>query len=195
VSELTIIALVAGSYAASNVDNLTILVTWMLAGKMSAAAIARGYAMATVAVLIISTTLGLSSAVIPMGLIGYLGVFPIGLGLYSLIGQIRGGSRHSDTNTSTSNSAAIGFAATLTANSTDSIIIFSPMLADSMAIVDLYIASAFVVVAAAWFWMAKVASKRAAKLEAVTNVAGWIAPLIMIYVGIYILMNTATDVV
>ena len=192
-SELTIIALVAGSYAATNMDNLTILVSWMLAGKISFAGIARGYAMATIAVLVSSTILGLSSNVIPVELIGYLGVFPIGLGIYSLIGQIRGGSRQADANTG--NAAALGVAATLTGNSADSIIIFSPMLADSKGIVDLYIVSAFVVVAAAWFWMAKVASQRVAKLDAVTNVAGWIAPLIMIYVGIYILMNTATDVV
>jgi len=193
VSELTIIALVAGSYAATNMDNLTILVSWMLAGKISFAGIASGYAMATIAVLVSSTILGLSSNVIPVELIGYLGVFPIGLGIYSLIGQIRGGSRQADVNTG--NAAALGVAATLTGNSADSIIIFSPMLADSKGIVDLYIVSAFVVVAAAWFWMAKVASQRVAKLDAVTNVAGWIAPLIMIYVGIYILMNTATDVV
>lgn len=192
-SELTIIALVAGSYAATNMDNLTILVSWMLAGKISFAGIASGYAMATIAVLVSSTILGLSSNVIPVELIGYLGVFPIGLGIYSLIGQIRGGSRQADA--STGNAAALGVAATLTGNSADSIIIFSPMLADSKGIVDLYIVSAFVVVAAAWFWMAKVASQRVAKLDAVTNVAGWIAPLIMIYVGIYILMNTATDVV
>ena len=32
-SELTIITLVAGSYAATNMDNLTILVSWMLAGN------------------------------------------------------------------------------------------------------------------------------------------------------------------
>ncbi len=192
-SELTIIALVAGSYAATNMDNLTILVSWMLAGKISFAGIASGYAMATIAVLVSSTILGLSSNVIPVELIGYLGVFPIGLGIYSLIGQIRGGSRQADANTG--NAAALGVAATLTGNSADPIIIFSPMLADSKGIVDLYIVSAFVVVAAAWFWMAKVASQRVAKLDAVTNVAGWIAPLIMIYVGIYILMNTATDVV
>lgn len=192
-SELTIIALVAGAYAATNMDNLAILVSWMLARKISFAGIASGYAMATTAVLVSSTTLGLSSNVIPVELIGYLGVFPIGLGIYSLIGQIRGGSRQADANTR--NAAALGVAATLTGNSADSIIIFSPMLADSKGIVDLYIVAAFVVVAAAWFWMAKVASQRVAKLDAVTNVAGWIAPLIMIYVGIYILMNTATDVI
>lgn len=191
--ELTIIALVAGSYAATNVDNLTMLVSWMLAGKISPAGIASGYAIATVAVLVVSAILGLSSSVIPVELIGYLGVFPIGLGIYSLIGQIRGGSRQADAEPGSG--AALGIAATLTANSADSIIVFSPMLADSMQVIDLYIASAFVAVAAAWFWMAKVASRHAARLDAVTRLAGWIAPLIMIYVGIYILMNTATDVV
>ena len=190
-SELAIIALVAGSYAATNIDNLTILVSWMLAGQISSAGIARGYAMATVAILAISTFLGLSSNVIPIELVGYLGIFPIGLGIYSLLGQIRGRSQQAEVNTG--NGAALGIAATLTANSADSIIIFSPMLADSQAIIDLYIASAFVVVAMIWFWMAKITSKRAAKLDVVVRVAGWIAPFIMIYVGIYILLDTATD--
>ena len=192
-SELTIIALVAGSYAATNMDNLTILVSWMLAGNISSAGIARGYAMATVAVLAISTILGLSSSVIPIGLIGDLGVFPIGLGIYSLVGQIRGESQQAEVDTG--NRAALGIGVTLTANSADSIIIFSPILADSQSIIDLYIASAFIVVAAIWFWMAKVASHRAAGLDAVVRVARWIAPFIMIYVGIYILMDTATDVI
>ena len=149
--------------------------------------------MATVAVLAISTMLGLSSNAIPIELIGYLGVFPIGLGIYAMIGQIRGGNQQAGADAG--NGAALGIATTLTANSADSIIIFSPMFADSQAIIDLYIASAFVVVAAAWFWMAKIASQRAARLDAITRVAGWIAPFIMIYVGIYILMNTATDVI
>ena len=191
--ELTIIAMVAGSYAATNTDNLTILVSWMLSGTFSLAAIAKGYAMATAVVLAISLILGLSSNVIPIERIGYLGVIPIGLGIYTLIGQIRGESRQAKVDTG--NGATLGIAATLSANSTDSIMIFAPFLADSQAIIDLYIVSAFVVVAAIWFWMAKVASRRAARLEAVTRVAGWIAPLIMIYVGIYILMNTVTDVI
>lgn len=192
-SELTIIALVAGSYAATNIDNLTILVSWMLAGQVSSTGIAKGYAIATVAVLAISTFLGLSSNVIPLELVGYLGVFPIGLGIYSLIGQIRGQSQQTETNTGSG--AALGIAATLIANSADSVIIFSPILADSQTIIDGYIAVAFVVVAVIWFWIAKITSQRAAKLDVAVRVAGWVAPFIMIYVGIYILMDTATDVI
>jgi len=192
VSEISIIALVAGSYAATNMDNLTILVSWMLAGNISGRNIFRGYAMATIAVLAVSTLLGLSSYIIPVGLIGYLGVIPIGLGVWSLIGQFRGGQEEE---VDSGNAAAFGVGATLTANSVDSIIIFSPLLADSQEIIDLYIASAFIVVAAVWYWLAKFASQRAAKLDVVTRIAGWVAPFIMIYVGIYILMDTATDVV
>lgn len=190
-SELGIIVLVAGSYAATNMDNLTILVSWMLAGNVSGANIAKGYAIATVSVLVISTLLGLSSFAIPVGLIGYLGIIPIGLGVWSLVGQFRGEQQDA---VDSGNGAALGIGATLTANSVDSIIVFSPLLADSQAVIDAYIAAAFVVVAAIWFWMARFASQRAAKLDVVTRVAGWIAPFIMIYVGIYILMNTATDV-
>ena len=192
-SEITIIVLVAGSYAATNVDNLTLLVSWMLAGTTSASGLVSGYVLANLAVLAVSIVLGLSSSVIPVALIGYLGIIPVGLGIYSLIGQFRGQGQAIAANTG--NGAALGVAATLTANSVDSIIIFAPMLADSKASIDPFIAVAFLVVAAAWFWMARVASHHAARLEAVSKAAGWIAPLIMIYVGVYILMNTATDVV
>ena len=192
-SELTIIALVAGTYAATNMDNLTILVSWMLAANVSSAGIAIGYAMSTFAVLGAAIILGLSSNAIPVELIGYLGVFPIALGSYSLLRQFRDRGRPAEV--SKGAGAAFGIAATLTANSADSIIIFSPLLADSKTNIDLYIASTFVVVAAAWFWMAKAASQRAAKLDAVTKAAGWIAPLIMICVGIYILTDTTTDVI
>jgi cadmium resistance protein CadD (predicted permease) len=192
-NELTIIALVASSYAATNMDNLTILVSWMLAGKISSAGIAGGYAISTVAVLVVSTLMGLSANLIPVELIGLLGVFPIALGFYSLIRQIRGGNDQPDAGTGSG--AALGIGATLTANSVDSIIVFSPMLADSQSVIDIYIAAAFVIVAASWFWMARIACRHAARLDNVTRIAGWIAPFIMIYVGIYILMNTATDVI
>ena len=191
-SELTIIALVAGSYAATNMDNLTILVSWMLAGNISRASVARGYAMATIAVLAVSTILGLSSYAIPVGFIGYLGVIPIGLGVWSLVGQFRGNQQGE---VDAGAGAAFGIGATLTANSVDSIIVFAPLLADSQMVIDAYIASTFIVVAAVWYWMAKFASQRAAKLNVVTKIAGWLAPFIMIFVGIYILMNTSTDVI
>lgn len=191
-SELTIIALVAGSYAATNMDNLTILVSWMLAGNISRTSVALGYAMATIAVLAVSTILGLSSNAIPVGFIGYLGVIPIGLGVWSLVGQFRG-SQQGEVDAGTG--AAFGIGATLTANSVDSIIVFAPLLADSQTVIDAYIASTFIVVAAVWYWMAKFASQRAAKLDVVTKIAGWLAPFIMIFVGIYILMNTSTDVI
>lgn len=192
-NELAIIAMVAGTYVATNVDNLTIVVSWMLAGNVPGASIAKGYAMATISVLVISTILGLSSYAIPLSLIGYLGIIPIGLGAWSLLMQFRGGGEQVEA--VTGSGAALGIGATLTANSVDSIIIFSPLLADSQAVIDVYIASTFAVVAGAWFWLAKWFSRHAAKLDLVTKVAGWLAPFIMIYVGIYILTDTGTDVI
>ena len=190
--ELTIIVLVATSYVATNIDNLIILVSYMLSGRVSLAAIAGGYAIATAAVLTISVILGLSSNFMPVGVIGYLGIAPIGLGVYLLIAQFKGESEQADTGTN--NAAAVGIGLTLTGNSADSILIFAPLLADSKTTIDFYIASTFIGVAAAWFWIARIASQRAAKLKTVQKLAGWVAPFIMIGAGTYILMNTATDV-
>jgi cadmium resistance protein CadD (predicted permease) len=164
----------------------------MLARKTSDAAMLGGYTIANVTIIAVAALLGMSSSVIPVELIGYLGVIPIGLGLYSLLVQLRGPAGPAEA--PASSGAALGVAATLVANSVDSIIVFAPMIADSKASLDPFIALAFLVVAAAWFWMAKVASQHASRLDVLTRAAGWLAPPIMIYVGIYILMNTATDV-
>jgi cadmium resistance protein CadD (predicted permease) len=74
-------------------------------------------------------------------------------------------------------------------------VVFAPLLADSSSEIDYLIVSGFIIVAALWFQLASFLSHHAARLELITRLAGWLAPFIMISVGIYILVDTATDVV
>jgi len=192
--QITIIFLALGSYAATNIDNLALLVGWMLSGQVARAQLMAGYAIGALVILAASTLLGLSSSAIPVEWIGFLGVVPIGLGLYTLFGQIR---RPEDPGTieSRGHAAVVGIATTLIANSVDTIVVFAPLLADSRVDVDYKILTTFIVVAALWYALAAAMSGQAARLQVVVRIAGWIAPFIMITVGIYILLNTATDVV
>ena len=86
-------------------------------------------------------------------------------------------------------------ATALFANSVDTMLVFSPLLADSAATVDPLIVASYLLVAIAWFMVAWLFSRNAARLARVSMIAQWLAPLIMIAVGLYILDNTATDVV
>ena len=78
---MTIFVLVASSYFATNVDNLLLLVGWMLGGRDSMGRLAAAYSIAVIAVLLASLAFGLSASAIPVNYIGYLGLVPILLGV------------------------------------------------------------------------------------------------------------------
>jgi cadmium resistance protein CadD (predicted permease) len=191
--DLTLFAVVAGTFAATNMDNLAILVGWMLSGQVARSHIAAGYALSIATVILVSAIFGLSSKIIPVQWIGWLGIVPMLLGVYALAGQFRGAEDQRVPDVA-GHAAMFGVAATLVANSVDTIIVFAPLLVDTRDDIDPQLIGGFAVMGLAWYVLAAIMSRTAAKMDIVTRVAGWIAPLIMIAVGFYILSNTATDV-
>jgi cadmium resistance protein CadD (predicted permease) len=191
---MTVLILVASSYFATNVDNLLLLVGWMLGGRVSMGRLLSGYAIAVGAVLVVSLTLGLSANVIPINYVGYLGLVPMLLGVKLLAEQLRyrGSTPKSETLGSFSVAA---IAMTLFSNSVDTMLVFAPLLADSSTGTDRVIVAGYLVMAFFWFFAARFFSRRAARLRRVSTAAQWLTPLIMIAVGLYILDNTLTDVV
>jgi cadmium resistance protein CadD (predicted permease) len=191
---MTIFVLVASSYFATNVDNLLLLVGWMLGGRASMGRLATAYSVAVIAVLLAALSLGLSANAIPVDYIGYLGLVPILLGVKLLVDQFQKRD-HDPSIVNTRNFSVAGIAATLFSNSVDTMLVFAPLLADSNARTDRMIVPAYLAMAVTWFLVAHLLSQRAARLQRVSTAAQWITPLIMIAIGIYILDNTITDVV
>lgn len=190
---MTFLLLVAATYIATNIDNLLLLVAWLLAQRGSPWRIAVGFSLAAIAVLAASWALALSANIIPVEYVGYLGIVPMLLGLKLLIDLVRDRSNGS-TGPAGSTMSPTTIAVSLFANSVDTMLVFAPLLADSSDAADYRIIAAYLLVAAAWFAIAHFFSRHARRLRAVVAVAQWIAPLVMIAVGFYILNNTATDV-
>jgi len=191
---MTIIILVAGTYVATNFDNFLLLVGWMLGRRESAGQILAGYGLATIAILLASWLLGLSAGVLPLNYVGYLGFVPILLGVKMLVQQVRGRA-DARVGTIAQELSSLAIATTLFTNSADTMLVFSPLLADSETGTDYVIILAFIAVATIWFLLARFFSRHAARLQGISVIAQWLAPLIMIVVGLYILDNTVTDVV
>ena len=191
---MTIFVLVASSYFATNVDNLLLLIGWMLGGRASKGRLAAAYSIAVIAVLLAALALGLSANAIPVDYIGYLGLVPILLGVKLLVDQFQKRD-HDPSIVNTGNFSVAGIAATLFSNSVDTMLVFAPLLADSNTRTDRMIVPAYLAMAVTWFLVAHLLSQRAARLQRVSTAAQWITPLIMIAIGIYILDNTITDVV
>ena len=191
---MTIPILVASSFFATNVDNLLLLVGWMLGGRVSMGRLAAAYAITVIAVLLASLALGLSANLIPIDYIGYLGLVPILLGVKLFADQVRFRS-HGPSSASMPNFSVAVVTTTLFSNSVDTMLVFAPLFADSSARTDRVIVAAYLFMALIWFLFARVVSQRAGQVQRISAAAQWLTPLIMIAVGLYILDNTLSDVV
>jgi len=130
----------------------------------------------------------------PIHYVGYLGLVPIMLGVKTLIGQFRS-REDAPVDRAPVEFSVVVITSTLFANSADTMLVFSPLLADSETGMDYMIVVGYIAMATIWFLLALFFSRHAARLHPVSVAAQWLAPLIMIAVGFYILDNTLTDVV
>jgi cadmium resistance protein CadD (predicted permease) len=166
----------------------------MLSGQLSRRQIFTGYALAAAAVLVISLLLGQLSAVLPIQYIGYLGLIPIFLGLRMLLANFRSDKKVDDEKPKVG-LGTVGLATTLFSNSVDTVLVLAPLLIDSQYRIDVAIGISYVFVALGWFVLGYFLHHHAARLQWITSAARWLAPLIMIAVGAYIIDNTVTDIV
>lgn len=197
---LALFGVVALAFASTNLDNLLLLVGWQLARTASTLQLLAGYAFGMLGVLILAVLIGLVGYLFPVAYLGYLGVIPILLGVRLLLEKLRG-VRSAPAPASTAQEAVPAAAGVLTLASTqlsngiDTVLVFAPLLADSRLIFDVEIAGLFLLLALFWFGLARLLAAHALKLPALERLGGWLAPLMMIGVGIYIFVNTATDLV
>jgi cadmium resistance protein CadD (predicted permease) len=192
---VAVIALVAGSFAATNLDNLLLLVV-LLAATGRYLPILAGYFVSSLVILAISMVgVALGSWLDP-GAVGYLGVIPVGLGLYTLL------RRGSDGAVSLPGYAVagagtlrlgVGSFALMLGNSGDSLALLVPLLAETdRQFLPLVLAS--------WISMALLLAGLARLIGGDERLAKRIAdrgsrmiPWVMVAVGLYILLDTATD--
>jgi cadmium resistance protein CadD (predicted permease) len=194
IESLTVLSLVCASYVATNVDNLLLLVSWAFGGGDRWRQLFVGHVVAAAGVLLVSFLLALSSTVIPVRYVGYLGFIPVLIGARLLLAQVRHRHRTS-LDASPPRLGVAGLATTLFSNSVDTIVIMAPLLADSQSKYDRVILAAFLVVVLLWFALACLLQRYAARLRWLASAGHWLAPLIMIAIGFYILDNTITDTV
>lgn len=181
------------AFASTNMDNLLLLVSWLLAGAMPASRLFAGYALGMLGVLALSVLMGLAGYLFPIDYLGYLGVIPMLLGLRLLLGNLRRAVPGADAPPSAVG-GVLAVAATQLSNGVDTVLVFAPLLADSRLLFDAQIAVLFVVLFCLWFLLARVFSLHASRLPAIERLGRWLAPVVMIGVGFYILSDTATDV-
>lgn len=183
----TALLLAFAAYASTNFDNLVLMAT-IKAGAPDQRAVTRGYIIATAAVLCVSLTFVFLSLVVAPHILGYLGIIPVLFGTKMLLNG--GEALKTD---SAAGPAASAIAMLLFANSTDTMAVFGSLVAESENHVVVTLATGFVIAAMVWLRLIRTVSSRVLKGTRAQSLASRLMPFVMIAIGIYILIDSGTD--
>lgn len=186
---VTAVGLVPVAYAATNIDNLLIMAS-LGAGRASRRDVVAGFVIASAAVLAVASSAMFIDRVVPPGVLGYLGFVPISIGVYLLLF-----TRAQDSTADERATAWPGIAGLLLANSGDTVFAVGPLFAESGSEARLGLALGFALIAAVWLLLILTVSERVARSAVLGRLGHRMAPWMMILVGLYILSDSATDVV
>jgi cadmium resistance protein CadD (predicted permease) len=186
---ITALVLVPFAYAATNVDNLLIMAS-LSTGRASRRDLVAGFIVASSAVLLVASTAMFIDRIIPPEVLGYLGLVPISIGAYLLLF-----TKAQTENTASRATTWPAISGLLLANSGDTIFAIGPLFAESGSDARLGLALGFALVASVWLVLILSVSQRVARSATLSRLGHRIAPWMMILVGLYILSDSATDVV
>ncbi len=185
----TALVLVPIAYAATNVDNLLIMAA-LGADTSNRGQLVTGFLVASAGVLFIASLATFIERIVPPEVLGYLGFVPLSIGLYLLIFTTAQAEEPASRST-----AWPAIAGLLFANSGDTIFAVGPLFAESGSDARIGLAIGFVLIAAVWLLLMLNVSKRVARSELLSRLGPRLAPWMMILVGLYILSDSATDLV
>ena len=189
-----VIGVAAGAFMATNLDNLVLLVA--LFGRYSDRRyeVMFGYLAGMLVIAGVTYYVGKLAGTAPVQYLGLLGVIPVLIGVTELFRLFRNRGVVRDPVVPGAGSTAV--AATLTAqlgNSSDTIITYSVLFSDSNDLGDNLVLATFGGMALMLALIAYLAQSHPWLSRPVQLYGHYITPLILITVGLYVLSNTALD--
>jgi len=193
---LTIIAVAAGAFIGTNLDNLILLAALHKRYAQRSRMVTAGYFSGMILIGAICLVVGEAGEFIPIAYLGLLGVIPILIGvnaLFQLFRNKQSGASSSLVLGTSNHTIFITVLMTQLSNSADSIITFSVLLADSADSSDYLVAATFLAMAGVFASLALYALRHRRLRNFLDRYGNYVTPFILILVGVYILSNTATD--
>ncbi len=192
---IALVAVVAVAYAATNIDNLAILVALLSRFRSHAAWVVAGHLIVVAITASLAFGIGEAAGRMPVHYVGFLGAIPLAIGLYWAYRLWRPADAATvPVHTADGAGVLLTTVTSLAANGVDSLLSLAVVFADTASRYD-SIAFATVLLAAvllAVLAFLALENRRIGPL--VEHYASRLAPVIMIAVGFYVLVNTTTDV-
>ena len=195
---LIIIGVTAGAFIGTNLDNLLLLAAMYSRYERRAGIVTVGYFAGMILIGVITLLIGEVGDIIPLAYLGLLGVVPMIMGVISLWKLFRSPQAGEVTSVAAADTRlAVFFAliSTQLSNSTDSIITFSALYADSSDPSDYMVAPTFLAMTGVFAGVAYYSIKHPKLSRFLSRYGQYVTPFILILVGYYILSNTASDLV
>lgn len=191
-----VIALVAGGFIATNLDNLLLLVV-LQASTHRRLPVLAGFITSSVIVLLVALIGFVMGSLLDPALLGYAGVVPVGLGLYALWNRSEATTAVSIATPAPTTQAAVPLffssVVLMLSNSSDSLAIFLPLLAEIRGQWLPLACVTWLALVLLWSGIAYKIGENQALVRLIEQRGSRWVPWIMIAIGGYILFDTATD--
>ncbi|MEE4162547.1 MAG: cadmium resistance transporter [Woeseiaceae bacterium] len=183
------------AYLATNMDNVALLVALFARFRGRATVVFAGHLLAVLTILVLASLAGEATMLVDVHYLGYLGSVPLVLGSYWLYRSFRPVTPAApDLPTTAGGKALAATFLSLVANSVDTFLTLTVLFADTRQDLDLAIGGTVFAMAILLGLGATYAVSRPALGPATEWFSKRVAPLVMIGVGLYVLADTATDV-
>ena len=189
-----VIAIAASAFIATNLDNLVLLVG--LLGRYSDRRyeVMFGYLAGALIIGALSFYIGKLANNFPVNYIGLLGIFPVTIGVLEIVRLFRNkGVVRDPTAAGVGSTAVAATLLTQLSNSADTIVTFSVLFSDANELADDLVVLAFLGMALVFGLVARGVLKYNWLSRPIQLYGHYITPLILITVGLFVLSNTALD--
>ena len=193
-SLIVVVALSLLAFAATNLDNLIVLVGVVSRPGQPFASVVSGALLSVASMLVLCGVAALAADFVPKRWIGLLGLVPIALGVRELYGLAV--TRSEEAGASASAAAAVsalGVASVMLANSADSLGALAPIFAETQLALLPVIALAILAVSLAGCLLARWIASHPRVGPVLRRVGPVLVPFVLIAVGTYVLLDTRSD--
>jgi cadmium resistance protein CadD (predicted permease) len=195
-SLIAIVPIAAGAYVATNLDNFILLVSLLARYRIHTTNVVAGYFSFMLILGFVSFWIGKAADFAPVEYLGLLGFVPISIGAVELVRLRRGKGKVTVAEEKSVDGAQKVFMATLVSqlgNGADTIVMFAVLFSDSMPSADILIIFTLSAMAVIFVLVGIYAVRHPALSEWIDRYAYRAMPFVLIIVGVYILANTASD--
>jgi cadmium resistance protein CadD (predicted permease) len=195
-SLIAIIPIAAGAYVATNLDNFILLVSLLARYRNHTSNVVAGYFTCMLILGFVGLWIGKAANIAPVEYLGLLGFVPISIGVVELIQLRRGKAKVAVAKEKSADGVQKVFMTTLFSqlgNGADTIVVFGVLFIDSMPSADILTILTLAAMAVIFVFVGIYAVRHPAVCEWIDRYAYRVMPFVLIIVGVYILANTATD--